>query len=88
MKTKLTLNIDDKIIARAKKVSAKKKVSLSSIVEEYLDKLSGNNTEQKDVKNASSLLERIRKYTRHVKLPDDYDYKKEWHRHLDEKYGK
>ena len=42
MKTKLTLNIDDKIVSRAKKASAKKKVSLSSIVEDYLEKYSSN----------------------------------------------
>ncbi len=88
MKTKLTLNVDDKIVARAKKISAKKKVSLSSVVEEYLDKFSKNYAQQKDVKPKPSLIERIRKYTKHLNLPDDYDYKKAWHQHLDEKYGK
>ncbi len=88
MKTKLTLNVDDKIVARAKKVSAKKNVSLSSVVEEYLDKFSRNNVKQKEVKSEPSLIERIRRYTRHIDLPKDYDYKKVWHQHLDEKYGK
>ncbi len=88
MKTKLTLNVDDKIVARAKKVSAKKNVSLSSVVEEYLDKFSRNNAQQKEVEHEPSLIERIRKYTKQVKLPEDYDYKKVWHQHLDEKYGK
>ena len=88
MKTKLTLNVDDKIVARAKKVSAKKNVSLSSVVEEYLDRFSKNYTQQKDVKSEPSLIDRIRKYTKHLNLPDDYDYKKVWHQHLDEKYGK
>ncbi len=88
MKTKLTLNIDDSIVARAKKASAKKKVSLSAVVEEYLDKFSKNNSQQKEAKKEPSLIDRIRKYTRHVNLPDDYDYKKVWHKHLDEKYGK
>ena len=88
MKTKLTLNVDDKIVARAKKVSAKKNVSLSSVVEEYLDRFSKNYTQQKDVKSEPSLIDRIRKYTKHLNLPDDYDYKKVWNQHLDEKYGK
>jgi len=88
MKTKLTLNVDDKIVARAKKISAKKNVSLSSVVEEYLDKFSKNDAQQKDVRPEPSLIDRIRKYTKHLNLPDDYDYKKVWHQHLDEKYGK
>ncbi len=40
MKTKLTLNVDDKIVARAKRASAKRKVSLSSVVEDYFEKYS------------------------------------------------
>lgn len=89
MKTKLTLNIDDKIVARAKRASAKRKVSLSAVVEDYLDNFSKKDTPQKTEKNSEpSLLERIRKYTAHVDIPEDYDYKKVWHQHLDEKYGK
>ena len=88
MKTKLTLNVDDKIVGRAKKTSAKKNISLSAVVEEYLDKFSRNDAPKKDPnKEELSLTKRIRKYTKHVNLPDNYDYKKTWHRHLDEKYG-
>jgi hypothetical protein len=89
MKTKLTLNVDDKIVARAKKASAKRKVSLSSVVEEYLDQFSSSASPKKNKNTQPSLLERIRKYTKHAKtLPEKYDYKKAWHDHLDEKYGK
>ncbi|HEV2833053.1 MAG TPA: DUF6364 family protein [Hanamia sp.] len=89
MKTKLTLNIDDKIVARAKRASAKRKVSLSFIVEEYLDKFSNHSLPKKNKNEEPSIVERIRKYTKKAKpLPDDYDYKKVWHQHLDEKYGK
>lgn len=89
MKTKLTLNVDDKIVARAKKASAKRNVSLSSVVEDYLDKFSEKSLLQKNESKEPSLLERIRKYTKNAKpLPENYDYKKVWHDHLDEKYGK
>ncbi len=89
MKTKLTLNVDDKIVARAKRASAKRKVSLSSVVEDYLDKFSEKALSQKAKTKEPSLLERIRKYTKNAKpLPENYDYKKVWHDHLDEKYGK
>ena len=89
MKTKLTLNIDDKIVARAKRASARRKVSLSSVVETYLATFSEKSIPQKNKSKEPSLLERIRKYTKNAKpLPDDYDYKKVWHDHLDKKYGK
>ncbi len=89
MKTKLTLNVDDKIVARAKRASAKRKVSLSSVVEEFLERYSKNTLPRKDINGEPSLLERIRKYTKHAKpLPENYDYKKAWHDHLDEKYDK
>lgn len=89
MKKKLTLNVDDKIVARAKKASAKKKVSLSSVVEDYLEKYSSNTLPKKSKNIQPSLLERIRKYTKHGKpLPENYNYKQAWHEHLDEKYGK
>ncbi|MEO8110941.1 MAG: DUF6364 family protein [Ginsengibacter sp.] len=89
MKTKLTLNVDDKIVARAKRASAKRKVSLSSVVEEYLDDFSRNTLPKKVNDKQPSLLERIRKYTKNMKhLPEDYDYKKAMYEHLDEKYGK
>lgn len=88
MKTKLTLNIDDKIVARAKRISAQRKTSLSSLVEEYLDRISKSNSHKNTTKSEPSLLERIRKYTKNAKpLPEDFDYKKAMHEHLDEKYG-
>lgn len=88
MKTKLTLNVDDEIIARAKRESAKRNVSLSAVVENYLDRFSKNDFRSKSKKGEPSLLERIRKYTKNTHpLPEDYDYKKVWHDHLDEKYG-
>ncbi len=88
MKTKLTLNIDDKIIARAKRTSAKRNMSLSSVVEDYLDRFSKRDSIKKNVNSEPSLLERIRKYTKNAKpLLEDFDYKKPLHDHLDEKYG-
>ena len=89
MKTKLTLNVDDKIVARAKRASAKRRVSLSSVVEGYLDRFSKNDLNKKRLKTSEpSLLERIRKYTKNAEpLPENFDYKKAFHDHLDEKYG-
>jgi hypothetical protein len=86
MKTKLTLNIDDKIVARAKKASAKRNVSLSYVVEEYLDKFSNKEMSAKNIKNQPSLLERIRKYTRPVEISDE-EIEKRKEEYLKEKYG-
>ena len=45
-KTKLTLNIDDKIIGKAKKFASRKYISLSFVVEDYLAKFSRKNISQ------------------------------------------
>ncbi len=86
MKTKLTLNVDDKIVARAKRMSAKKKVSLSSVVEDYLDRFSTNNSIKESVNSEPSLLDRIRKYTHPMKISDK-EIEKRKDEHLREKYG-
>lgn len=86
MKTKLTLNIDDKIIARAKKTSAKRNVSLSSVVEEYLNKYTSKKMPEEKIPQHSSLLERIRKYTHPVEISDE-EIEKLREEHMKAKYG-
>ncbi len=86
MKTKLTLNIDDKIVASAKRESAKRNISLSSVVENYLDRFANNNSNKKTKKSEPSLLERIRKYTHPVEISDE-EIEKLKEEHLREKYG-
>jgi hypothetical protein len=86
MKTKLTLNVDDKIVARAKRASARRKVSLSSVVEHYLDKFSEKSMPERTKSNEPSLLERIRKYTHPVNISDgELDKQKE--EYLRKKHG-
>lgn len=86
MKTKLTLNVDDKIVARAKRASAKRKVSLSTVVEDYLDRFSKNDLPKRKSNAEPSLLERIRKYTHPVKITDE-EIEKLKEDHIKEKYG-
>lgn len=87
MKTKLTLNVDDKIVERAKRVSARRKVSLSSVVEEYLDRFSKRDSDKKDGEPTKpSLLERIRKYTHPIEISDE-EIEKLKEEHMREKYG-
>ncbi|MGN6533441.1 MAG: DUF6364 family protein [Ginsengibacter sp.] len=86
MKTKLTLNVDDKIVARAKKASARRKVSLSSVVEDYLDKFSTKSLSKKNESKEPSLLERIRKYTHPVDITDE-ELDKQREEYLRKKHG-
>lgn len=83
MNTKLTLKLDKNVIERAKIYAAKQKVSVSFIVENYL--------------NAITLLEKkkdnieISEFVKSISLNNgsievDFDYKKEYQEHLLEKY--
>lgn len=81
MDTKLTLKLNQKIIEKAKKYASNKKMSLSRIVEAYLQSLtSENDTSEFEI---SPFVKSISTGT---KIPTDLDYKKEYSDHLIEKY--
>jgi hypothetical protein len=80
MTTKLTLTIDDAVIAIAKKYAKQNGKSLSDIVENYLMSLSAKgNTEENISPNILKLMGSI-------ELPDNFDYKKELTKGLAKKY--
>jgi len=85
MKTKLILNVDDKIVARAKRASARRKVSLSSVVEDYPDKFAQRSLSIKPESKEPS-LEHIRKYTHPVDKTDE-EPDKQREIYLSEKHG-
>lgn len=89
MKTKLTLVMEDEVIYNAKKYAKKKDESLSSLVENYLKAISESpkNLNQKKL-NQKKTISLIEKYRGIIKLPEDYDYKKEIGMYLLEKYNK
>lgn len=72
MDTKLTLKLDQKIIERAKVYAAEKKVSLSRLIESYLNALSSDNGKEDDIE-ISSFVKSISSKTN---VPVDMDYKK------------
>jgi len=78
--TKLTLSIDESVISKAKAYAKTHQVSLSRLIENYLSHLYQKTDEKIAitplVKNLSGVIE----------LPDDYDYKEEYTKHLSEKY--
>ena len=80
MQTKLTLTIEQSIIEQAKLYAKEKGRSLSDLIENYLKIVLDDN--QKEVKLSPS----IKKLKGAIKLPDDFDYKKELSNSLSEKY--
>jgi hypothetical protein len=80
MNTKLTLTIDDKIIVSAKKYAEQKGRSLSNIVENYLSMVAT------DVTKETEILPSVKKLMGVIKLPKNYDYKKELSNAFSKKY--
>lgn len=82
MNTKLTLTIEQEIIERAKHYAKRENRSLSDIIENYLKLLT-----QKDVKKQETpphpTVESMRGS---FKMPNDFDYKKELRKRVEEKY--
>jgi hypothetical protein len=82
MDTKLTLKLNQEIIEKAKIYASQKKVSLSRIIENYLNSLTN------DFKDDSSI--EISPYVKSLssgkKIPADLDYKKEYAEGLMNKY--
>jgi hypothetical protein len=83
MTAKLTLSIDSKIIEKAKKYAKKEGKSLSSMVEDFLA-FSVKDTPN----NKSEYLETVEKLagSLKMKLPKDFDIKKDKQNRLVKKY--
>lgn len=80
MTTKLTLTMEDRVINSAKKYARQKGRSLSDIVENYLKSIS---TQEKMTEELSPKVARLKGV---IKLPEDFDYKKELGNVLVKKY--
>jgi len=80
MDTKLTLRLDENVIERAKSYARGHRISLSRMVESYLNSV----TEQKSENIAITPL--VQSLSGVIELPAGYDYKKEYTDHLIEKY--
>lgn len=81
MDSKLTLKLNQSVIEKAKVYAAENKMSLSRIIEAYLQSLtSKNNTSEFEI---SPFVKSIATGT---VLPSDIDYKKEYSGYVLEKY--
>lgn len=79
MATKLTLTIEKEIIERAKTYAKRTGRSLSEIIENYLDQLTQDNREE-------NLSPKLKKIVGAVKLPDDFDEKRELRSYFEKKH--
>ncbi len=84
MITKLTLTVEDKVIASAKIYAQKNGKSLSHLVENYLKSITADTKEKK----GESISPKVLKLMGVIKLPKEYDYKIALGKALAKKYAK
>ena len=82
MDTKLTLRLNDTVIERAKIYAHNHKISLSKMIENYLDSI----TRQKDKERKIAITPLVESLSGVIDLPADFDYKKEYRDYIEEKY--
>ncbi len=82
METKLTLRLNNRVIERAKIYAKSQRISLSKMIESYLDSL----TREKDSDNKISITPLVESLSGVINLPPDFDYKNEYADYLTEKY--
>jgi hypothetical protein len=79
MNTKLTLNIDKEIIEEAKTYAKNHHVSLSKLIENYLNSLTRKSKKKTSV---SLLVESLTGI-----IPNDYDERVDYRNYIDKKYS-
>jgi len=80
MATKLTLTVEEKIIAKAKSYAKQTGRSLSELVENYLHTLTAED------KNTQQVSPKLKKIIGVVKLPDDFDEERELRTYYEKKH--
>jgi len=81
MSAKVTLSINETVLKKAKTFAKNNHTSLSKLFENYLSDITGK---ENDVDEISPL---VRSLSGVLKLPDNFDYKKDKAKYLESKYG-
>ncbi len=81
MDTKLTIKLDNDVISRAKRYAKHRRTSLSRMIESFLDSVTQNETDDIEITPLVKSLSGV------IKLPEDFDYKKERTDYLVKKYS-
>ena len=79
MTTKLTLTVEKDVIERAKSYAKNSGRSLSELIEQYLETITQEN-------NTQPISPRLKKLIGAVKLPNDFDEKKELPNYFEKKH--
>jgi hypothetical protein len=80
MDTKLTLRLRKSVIERAKQYAQNHRISLSKMIESYLESITTQKAENIEI---SPLVESLSGV---IHLENDFDYKNEYSNYLTEKY--
>lgn len=80
MDTKLTLKLDEGVIEKAKEYAKANKISLSDLIENYLQKLTDEESGKKKITQLVKSLSGV------VRLPKDFKEKSEYTEYLTNKY--
>jgi dsDNA-specific endonuclease/ATPase MutS2 len=80
MDTKLTIRLNENVIERAKIFAQNNNISLSKLIESYLDLVTRKKSE------AIGITPLVESLTGVIELPENYDYQKEYTDYLNKKY--
>ncbi len=80
MDSKLTLKLDKNIIKRAKEYASVKKVSLSILIENYLDAVTSKEEDDLEISPY------VKSISTGKSIPTDIDYHKEYTEYVEKKY--
>lgn len=81
MDTKLTLKLNQQVIEKAKLYASEQKISLSRIIENYLNSLTSGKSDD-DIQISPF----VKSLSSGIQIPEDYDYKNERSEFLEQKY--
>jgi len=81
MNTKLTIKLDSDVISRAKRYARHRRTSLSKMIESFLDSVTQNEPDDIEITPLVKSLSGV------IRLPEDFDYKKERTDYLVKKYS-
>lgn len=80
MDSKLTLKLNQEVIGKAKEYARMHNISLSRLIENYLELLTGKKQDHRPISKQVQKLSGI------VTLPEDYDARQDYRDHLEKKY--
>ena len=80
METKLTIRLKKRVIERAKEYAHNHKISLSKMVESYLESVTATKKEEFEITPLVESLSGV------IHLSEDFDLKKDYSNYLAEKY--